>query len=121
MESVFFGRIYIKNKGLGMLEALSIALSGLTAQKQRLSATASNVANALTEDYTPLETQLSSQASNGQGAGVRAQVVESTTQDQVDLSREAVDLLTTKAAFKANVAVIRKQDEMMDDLLNVLV
>lgn len=104
-----------------MLEALSIALSGLTAQKQRLSATANNVANALTEDYTPLETNLSSQSKAGQGAGVRAEVVESTTQDSVDLSKEAVDLLMTKAAFKANVAVIKTQDEMTDELLNTLV
>lgn len=68
-----------------MVDAISIALTGLTAQKQRLSASASNIANVLTSGpvpeaggsstvYRPLRTQLSSLQSDGQGVGVRAEV-----------------------------------------------
>lgn len=100
-----------------MLDALSIALSGLTAQKQRLGATANNVANALTEGYTPLEANLHSQGNNG---GVAATVSEKAGSDSVDLTEEAVNLITTKAAFKANLAVIKTQDDMIGALLDTI-
>lgn len=104
-----------------MLDALSIALSGLTAQKQRLAVTASNVANVSTEGYKPLEARLSSQTIAGEGgAGVTASVGEKAGSDSVDLSEEAVNLIVTKAAFKANLAVIKTQDEMTSALLDVL-
>ena len=38
----------------------------------------------------------------------------------VDLAKEAVEQVTAKAAFKANVAVIRAADEMMGELLDIL-
>lgn len=68
-----------------MVDAISIALTGLTAQKQRLSASASNIANVLTSGkvpeaggsstvYRPLRTQLTPLQSDGQGTGVRADV-----------------------------------------------
>lgn len=68
-----------------MVDAISIALTGLTAQKQRLSASASNIANVLTSGavpesgasstvYRPLRAQLTSLQSDGQGTGVRAEV-----------------------------------------------
>lgn len=134
-----------------MADVLSIALSGLNAQKQRLEATASNVANATTTGtvpgadsaapastvYRPLNVSLTSLA----GGGVAA----TTTADEngysivydpssphangqgeiaapnVDFIREMVSLLETKTAFKANLAVIRTQDEMTGELLDTLV
>ncbi len=73
--------------------ALSNALSGLNAQKARLNASASNIANVLTGGaapgspeaaagaptvYKPLRVDLTSQTlPNGQGAGVSASVTES--------------------------------------------
>lgn len=73
-----------------MTDALSIALSGLMAQKQRLAATASNVANVSTGGsvpsadpsapastvYKPLQANLTSVQTQAGGAGVKAQIVE---------------------------------------------
>ena len=136
--------------------ALSSALSGLNAQKMRLNATASNVANVLTSGaapgsaeaaagasvvYRPLRVDTASQTlENGQGAGVFSKVTEiengfSFVHDpaaagataegfvavpQVDLAREAVNLIEIETLFKANAAVIRTQDEMTGSLLDVL-
>lgn len=135
--------------------ALSSALSGLNAQKLRLNATASNVANVSSGGavpgsaeaaagaptvYRPLRVDMSSQIlANGQGAGVSANVTEiqdgfSLVYDpdavganaegfvgvpNVDLAAEAVNLIETKLLFKANAAVIRAQDDMTGQLLDV--
>jgi flagellar basal-body rod protein FlgC len=122
----------------------------LNAQKQRLDATASNVANATTTGkvpgtdspapastvYKPLNVSLTALA----GGGVAA----TTTADEngysivydpsspfansdgeiaapnVDFIKEMVSLLETKAAFKANLAVIRTQDDMTGELLDTI-
>lgn len=135
----------------GMTDALSIALSGLTAQKQRLAATASNIANvsttgpvpgaappaaASTAVYLPLQTTFSSLPQGGVEAFVRpdpngysvyhdpssahADAAGMVAAPDIDLAREAVTMLETKAAFKANLGVVKTQDEMMRDLLDVL-
>ncbi len=137
-------------------DALSIALSGLTAQKQRLNATASNVANLLSKGaapdspeaaagaptvYKPLQVNLSSQVlANGQGAGVRGNITEienpfSLSYDpqaiganaegfvavpNINLDAEITDLLVTKTLFKANAAVIKTQNELSGQLLDIL-
>lgn len=136
--------------------ALSNALSGLNAQKLRLNATASNVANVSSGGavpgsaeeaagavtvYRPLQVNMTSQTlPDGQGAGVFANVTEikdgfSLSYDpdapganaqgfvavpNVDLAQEAVNLIETKALFKANAAVIRTQEEMLGNLLDTI-
>ncbi len=129
-----------------MTDALSIALSGLMAQDQRLSATASNIANATTTGavptpqspattvYKPLNVSYTSLADGGVIANVTPdQNGYSTVYDpsnayansqglvaapNVDLSQEIVNLIETKTLFKANVAVIKTQDKMLGDLLD---
>lgn len=131
-----------------MVDAISTALSGLNAQKVRLSASASNIANISTVGrvpgsvtaptaapavYKPLTATLTSQ----EDGGVIASLIEkdnaySVVSDpsspfadaegniavpNVDLAEEAVNLITTKAAFKANAAVLRAQEEMSEELL----
>ena len=134
-----------------MTDALSIALSGLTAQKTRLAATASNVANASSGGpvpsvdpsapaqsqtvYRPLQVNLSSSPS-----GVQADVVADqngysviydpsssfanadgfTAVPNVDLAAEAVKLTEIKILYKANLSVMRTQNEMMGDLLDII-
>lgn len=136
--------------------ALSAALSGLNAQKLRLNATASNVANAGTSGavpggaaaasgasvvYRPLRVDLASQSlPDGAGAGVSASITEikdsyslSYAPDaagaddagyvavpNVSLDQEMVNLLEIKTLFKANAAVIRAQDDMSGELLDIL-
>lgn len=134
-----------------MTDVLSIAVSGLNAQKQRLAATAGNVANATTTGavpgtdssapastvYKPLNVSLTSLGSGGVAARITADengysiVYDpssplANTQGQiaapnVDFMREISSLLEIKAAFKANLAVIRTQDEMTGALLDTTV
>lgn len=133
-----------------MTDALSIALSGLRAQTTRLAATASNIANASTSGtvpnadpsapastlYTPVTVDLSSQAGGGVSAQVRpdpdaysviydpssgyANADGLVAVPNVDLAQEAVNLLETKALYKANLSVIKTQDEMLGDLLDTI-
>lgn len=136
-----------------MVDAVSIALSGLNVQKQRLGVSANNIANmstggAVPENgqvstvYRPLEvTAQSVTFENGEGAGVQASVSEKNNSysvvydpnsayanaeglvaaPNVDLAEEAVNLLMTKTAYKANIAVMKTADEMTQSLLDELV
>lgn len=133
-----------------MTDALSIALSGLRAQTTRLAATASNIANASTSGtvpnadpsapastvYTPVTVDFSSQAGGGVSAQVRpdpnaysviydpssgyANADGLVAVPDVDLAQEAVNLLETKALYKANLSVIKTQDQMLGDLLDTI-
>lgn len=133
-----------------MTDALSIALSGLRAQGSRLAATASNIANATTGGavpsadpsapastlYTPVTVDFSSQAGGGVSAQVRpdpnaysviydpssvhANAEGLVAVPDVDLAEQAVNLINTKALFKANISVIKTQDEMLGDLLDTI-
>lgn len=136
------------------MDALSIALSGLNAQSQRLAATASNIANASTTGivpsadpsapastvYKPLQVTFLQLDSGGVGAGVKAVVTPdpngySVTYDpqsvyansegliatpNVDYANEFVNLIETKLAYRADISVIKTQDSMTNDLLNVI-
>lgn len=133
-----------------MMDALSIALSGLTAQKQRVAASASNIANASTGGsvpsadpsapastvYRPLRVDFSTL----EGGGVQADVTADangysvvydpaspfanaqglTAAPNVDLVAESVNLLESKSLFKANLSVIKTQEEMLGELLDTL-
>ena len=133
-----------------MTDAFSIALSGLRAQTTRLAATASNIANASTSGtvpsanpsapastvYQPLNVSFSSLESGGVAAAVTpdptgysvvydpssiyANSEGLTAVPNVDLSEEIVNLIETKLLYKANISVIKTQDEMLGDLLDTL-
>jgi len=130
-----------------MVDAISIASSGLMALDQGLSATASNIANAGTTGalptaqspastvYKPLTVNYTSQADGGVSAEVSANQSYSPAYDpssayanaqgliaapNVDLAQEMVNLIETKISYKANVDVIKTQNEMTDELLNTI-
>ena len=132
-----------------MTDAISIAVSGLVAQKQRLNASASNIANLTTSGavpsetvsstvYRPIRANLTPLVVDGQGAGVTSNITEinnpySLSYDpsspfanaegliavpNVDIAAEFVNIIETKNAFKANIAVLRVQDDLLGDLLD---
>lgn len=134
-----------------MMDAVSIALSGLKAQQTRLSAGANNIANASTSGpvpaqppvpavsgqpavYKPLDVNLSSLATGGVRADVTANaggyslVYDPSSPyangegmiaaPNVDLTREIVNITEIKHSFKANLAVLKTQDEMLGALLD---
>ncbi len=131
-----------------MVDALSIALSGLMAQDQRLSVSANNIANADTTGalptpqapastvYKPLTVNFTSQP----GGGVLSHVTSNpngytavpdlngpyansqglVAAPNVDLTQEMVNLLQAELLYKANIDVIKTQKHMMGDLLNMI-
>jgi len=132
-----------------MINTISIALTGLNAATQRLSASASNIANlqtvgsleegeqapysALTTQHTALTDQ------NGNGVGVSSQVVPKSTPfvpafdpdspfanedgiigiPNVDLAEEAVNVNLAETTYKANIATIKAAEELGDELLRI--
>lgn len=91
----------------------TIAGSALQAYTTSLQVTAHNVANLNTEGFTASRATFQE---NGAG-GVSAVV--SNTGDAVDISREAINLLSDKNGFKANLNVLKTVDEMTRELLNI--
>lgn len=133
-----------------MTDAFSIALSGLRAQTTRLASTASNIANVSTTGivpsadssapastvYKPLDVSFSSLDSGGVIATVTPDPQGYTVvydpssgfagsdglvaAPNVDLTEEAVNLIETRLAYKANISVIKTQDQMLGDLLDAI-
>ncbi|OCW57550.1 flagellar basal body rod protein FlgC [Hoeflea olei] len=94
---------------------ISTAFSGMAAQQKRMEAIASNVANVDTPDYRRKEVNMVST-----GPGVRAVVSEARSAGGVDLAAEMVDMIETKMAYQANVAVMETGMDMWDALMSAL-
>ena len=129
-----------------MVNAITIALSGLTSATQRLNASASNIANASTSGslepggqapYTPLTTQSRAQGDTG---GVLTDVVPRNNAistayapdspfanskgyigvPNVDLAEEAVNMKLAQLSYKANLSTIKVQKQIFDELLQTV-
>lgn len=100
--------------------AMNTAVSGMLAQQQRAASTANNVANALTPGYDRLITNTAANA-----GGVSASTRSSGTPvppggSNVDLAQEAVDMIETTTAYKANASVFEAGADMWEALSTVL-
>jgi flagellar basal-body rod protein FlgC len=91
----------------------SIAGSALQAFSTSQQVTAHNVANLNTDEFKASRATFQE---NGAG-GVKATI--SSTQDTVDISREAVNLISNTSGFKANLTVLKAADEMTKELLSI--
>ena len=96
------------------------AVSGMQAQTQRVSATAANIANALTPGYNRLATDLTTLPSGS----VRASVSPSTNAtfadgSNVDLGTEMLDMIGAKIEFQANASAFEAGADMWDMLLSI--
>jgi flagellar hook protein FlgE len=47
-------------------------------------------------------------------------IAQAGTGAEVDLAKESVNILTAKTLFKANISVIKTQDQMLGSLLDIL-
>ena len=94
---------------------ISTAASGMAAQQKRMEAIASNVANVDTPNYRRREVDMVST-----GNGVRAVVSEGPAGQGVDLATEMVDMIDTRMAYEANVAVMETGMDMWDALMSAL-
>jgi flagellar hook protein FlgE len=95
---------------------MSSAQSAIAAYSAMLDNTANNVANVNTENYKPLETSMH-ESSNG---AVTAYTKRSEEADQVDLSKEAVDLIIAEAGVKANMNVLKTAQETEKSVIDIL-
>ena len=93
----------------------SIGNSGLQAALLRLDASANNVANMNTPNY---RRQVVQQEAAADSAGVRATVQRQQEAEAVALEKEAVEQMSATYAFKANLQILRAQDETMGSLLD---
>ncbi|MDD2850901.1 MAG: flagellar basal body rod C-terminal domain-containing protein [Desulfuromonadaceae bacterium] len=96
-----------------MSSIANIADSALQAFSTSQQVTAHNVANLNTDEFKASRATFQE---NGKG-GVNATV--SGTRDTVDISREAVNLLSDTTGFKANLKVLKAADEMTKELLSI--
>lgn len=129
-----------------MINAIGIALSGLQSASTKISASASNIANALNEGnlngegqapYTALTTVTKSQGS--ETGGVSTQIVAKTPGfvpayspgspladengnvgvPNVEYSEEFVNMKLAELSYKANIATIKTSKEMTEELLSL--
>ena len=98
--------------------AFVTAVSGLSASALRAQTAAYNIANANTANFAPLKVQTSTQTANGQGVGVKADVIES--QGPNDLASNIVDLNMASVAYSANATVIRTLDQIGRHTIDLL-
>ncbi len=129
-----------------MFNAVSIALSGLTASSLKASTAASNIANLSTggalsqeDGPAPYETRITTQTATENG-GVQADVSIKNPgfvpaydpgspfanadgligAPNTDLAEEIINLKQAEIAYKANINVIETQKELDDELLDIL-
>ena len=123
--------------------SMGIAVSGLMAASKRLDNSANNVANISSasnastgrEAFKPQQVTQTSLATGGVRSGLQASEPSSFAVYQPDsvqadaqgivnypnvsLEREVVDQQLAKYDYKANLKVIERTDDMMEDLLNI--
>jgi len=96
---------------MGNVSAISTsALQAFSAGQQ---VTANNLANVNTDIYKAQATTYQSTTTSGVTANITS------TQDNVDISKEAVNLISNSQNFKANLKVLKASDEMTQELLNI--
>jgi len=93
------------------------SLTGIYAYTTLLNNTANNVANMNTDGYKPLETIMQESSSGG----VNAVTTMSANADNVDLSTEAVDMITAATGFKASISVLKTDQEMQKSIIDLVV
>jgi flagellar hook protein FlgE len=105
---------------MSLSAVMGISLSGMQAQQTRATATANNVANAMTPRYDRLETRFSSEESGGVSASVAPSGTATSEEgSNVDLGQEAVSLIESEIGFKANASVWETGADMWDVLMSI--
>lgn len=97
-----------------MNDVSSIAQSGVEAFTTRLAVSADNIANAATENFKASKVTTSAR----ENGGVEATLAK--TADRVDISREAVEMMSTVNGFKANLKVMKSDQETTRSLLDII-
>lgn len=91
----------------------TISGSALQAFSTGQQVTAHNLANLNTDNFKASNATFQENVNGG------VTVTAASTQDAVDISREATNLLTNTQGFKASLAVLKTADEMTKQLLSI--
>ena len=97
-----------------MADVLGIAATALTAYGVRQGVTGNNIANLNTDGFKASTVVMHENKAGGVKAGV------SQGSDNVEISREAVNMLDTVNGNKANLKTLHVADEMTKDLLDLI-
>lgn len=97
-----------------MNSTFSTALSGLSAAMLRLDAAGSNITNSQTPGYRPQSVSQTEPAEGGVSASV-----ERVVEPDNNLAQDIVDQMSASYSFKANLRVVKTQDEMLGTLLDL--
>lgn len=100
---------------------LSTAVSGLVANSARVAVSAENVANVNTDGYLARDTSDSAARGLVSGPSIVPGVVQAVEiqPSDVDVGREFTNMTAAKAAYKANAAVVRTVEDMLDSSLDI--
>ena len=116
-----------------MISATSDSISALNAFQKKMNVTADNVANVLTDDFKKSRVTFQEKSPGGVKAivdrvetqGIPKETMQNdevvTVQSSnVDLSEELTDMISATAAYDANIATVKTQEEMVGALLDIL-
>lgn len=104
-----------------VLNSINTALSALHGYRKGFAASAGNTANIATEGYEPVEAVFTEAPQGGVEVTLR-QSDESppATRSGTDVTDETVKNITYRAGFRANAGVIKRSDEMLGTLLDLM-
>lgn len=105
---------------MGIFGIMGIAVSGMQAQTTRLSASANNVANALTPGQDHAVTSFSTRSTGGVSASVSPGGDPTLPgSSNVFLASEMLDATGAELSFKANASVFETGADMWDVLMSI--
>lgn len=91
----------------------SIAGSAVQAFAAGQQVTANNIANLNTDGFRAVRATFQENGAGGVGVAATA------TRDRVDISREAVNLMSNGQGFKTSLAVLKTADDMARELFSI--
>lgn len=97
-----------------MNDVSSVARSGMDAFTTKLEVTANNVANVNSDNFTASRVTMQERGNGGVDTTIAK------TGDKVDISREAVEMLSTVSGFKANLQMAKVEKEMSKSMLDII-
>ncbi len=99
-----------------MINSIAIALTGLNSASMRLNASASNIANVSTPQYTPITTK---SETIDTGGVTTKYATKSPPFTNVNLIEEVVNMKMAEISYKASLNVIKTSNNMFNELIDI--
>jgi len=102
--------------GEHVYDIYTIAQTALRSASVRHATSAHNVANLQTEDFRPHRVV----SLEREGGGVESRAYRDDTEDQVDLSKEAMEQSRASVQFRSGLSIIRDEAERIGELIDIV-